>query len=884
MSAPGIPPSGTVTFLRTDLEGSTRLAQRYGPRWDAVLARHHVLVRSAIRAHHGHEVRTEGDAFLAAFADASGAAAVGVAITRAMADEPWPESPPLRVRIGLHAASAYRSGDDYGGEGPPRVARIADAAAGGQILLTDGVRALLGNAPPSGSSIRDLGWYRLRGFDALEHLFQLDVVGLPVDHPPLRGVIADADHLPIELTRFVGRHRDLERLDRLIGTTRLLTITGPGGTGKTRLAIEAARRTLDRFPDGAWFVDLSTVTDPSQVLPAIARGVGLFDGPTGPAVDRLADHLAGRTLLLVLDNLEQVVDAAIDVAGLLEVGPSVVILATSRVPLGVAAEQIVPLRPLDIDPTGHPDALELFLDRLARARPDLEVDDRARAIAMDICRAVDGLPLGIELAAARARSLPLTAIRDRLVARMPLPGSGPRDLPARQQTLQRTIDWSLGLLPATVSDGFGRLGVFEGSFAFEQVDALETRLGGAGADALEIMSVLADHSLIGPVDDVHEPRYEMLETIRAASVATLVAGGAGRTEDDVRAAHAAVFCQLAERAAADWGTRRQAGSLARLGRDQANLRAAIGWAIRAGETELARRLSGSLWRYWLMHGGLQEGRALADAVLAMPPNGATDETLLGALDAAGGLAYWAADPVAADAAYRRQLDTAQAIGAPGAIADAAFNLVHTRFILEDETARIESLAIARRGYEAMGDARGLLRHDFSLAVAESPQQPPEMAQARMLTLLDRARRIEDLPYVALTAGSVALAAMMAGDVASALRYGILGVRVNRLLADRPSTVLALLPSSFVATILDRPVEAACLYGAFDAMSRLHGFGPPAALAQFSVAGDPTERAREALGDEGYAAAVARGRAMTIEEAVEVVEELGRATGVDIPEP
>lgn len=874
-------PTGTITFLRTDIESSTRLAQALGRDWGTQVARHHAIVRAAIRDHGGSEVRTEGDAFLIAFQAAAEAAAAAAVISTAMANEPWPVTGAIRVRVGLDAGVAERSNDDYSGSVLHRTARIADAASGGQILVSDVVRALVAGDLPAGCSLRDLGWFRLRGFEAPEHLFQLDVPGLASDHPPLRGVIPDTDHLPLEATRFIGRRQDLERLEALLRTTRLLTITGPGGTGKTRMAIELGRRVLRRYRDGAWFIDLSTVTDPDDVLPAIARGLGLFDGPTGPAAGRLDDHLAGRSMLLVLDNLEQVVEAARDIGRLLRVGPGLVVLVTSRVPLGLAAEQVVPLRPLATGPADPPEALELFLDRLGRARPDLVVDARIRSTAREICVAVDGLPLGIELAAARARTLPLGAIRDRLAIHAALPGTAPRDLPARQQTLQRTIAWSLGLLPADRLAFFGRLGVFEGGFALEQVEDLEASLGDGGVDALEGLMTLADHSLIALVDHLGEPRYEMLETIRAGSHDLLMSGRAGWPEADLRRRHAAAFCALAVRAALDWGTRRQAESLARLARDHANLRAAIGWAIASGEVELARSLSASLWRYWLMRGGLIQGRALAEAVLAMPGGDAPDASLVGALDAAGGLAYWMADPVVADTRYARQLEVARALGDAQAVGDAAFNLSHTRFVTGDADGQFAALREAEAAYRQAGDARGLFRVDYGRAVVRAIVDQSETTRSESLELLGRAERLDDLPYVALTASAVALMAMRTGDVASSLRYGLLALSVSRRLDDRPSIALTFLPAAIIALGMERPLDAARFLGLFGSLCQLHGFRPPAGLETFSLIEDPVSIVQSMLGDDTYEAAAAQGRAMSIDEAVEMAFALGRAAGVEV---
>ncbi|HSL33629.1 MAG TPA: AAA family ATPase, partial [Candidatus Limnocylindrales bacterium] len=441
-------PTGTVTFLRTDVEGSMRLARALGAAWDELNATQLGIVRGAVEARGGIAVRTEGDAVFAVFPDAVAAVLAAIDVQRGLGVHAWPDDAIVRARVGLHTGEAHLAGDDYGGFDVNRAARVAAVGHGGQIVLSDPTRALVDGELPDGATIRDLGRHALRDVPQPERLFQLDVPGLPTRFPPLRTGAATAGNLPPRLTSFVARDREIRELTDLLESARLVTITGPGGIGKTSLAIELARSLVAAVPDGTWIVPLDVVTDPAFVPATIARTLAIYDGPGRPVMDGVVQFLADRRAVLVLDNFEHLLEAAGAVANLLRSAPMLRIIVTSRAPLHIGGEQEYPLGTLEggaADGDGAGDAEDgltaaarLFVDRARAVQPGWEPGAETDVVEQ-ICRLVDGLPLGIELAAARITLLPPAAIRDRLAARLPLPGSGPRDVPARQRTLEDTI-------------------------------------------------------------------------------------------------------------------------------------------------------------------------------------------------------------------------------------------------------------------------------------------------------------------------------------------------------------------------------------------------------------------------------------------------------------
>ena len=868
---PGRPelPTGTITFLRTDIEGSMRLVRELGAGYDRLQAAHHALLRETFAAHDGVEVGTEGDAFFVVFQDAAQAVRAAVAVQRAIAGHAWPDGVAPRVRIGLHSGTAHRSGDDYGGFEVNRAARIAAAGSGGQIVLSDPVRALVTSDLPAGTAIRDLGRFHLKGVAEPERLFQLDVDGLPTVFPALRGTVDGTGNLPLRLTSFVGRTQELERLERLLDASRLVTLTGPGGAGKTSLAIELARRRAPGFADGAWLVDLAPIRECALVKATIARTLGLYDGVTGPAADRLDAYLADRSMLVVLDNFEHLLDAADVVASTLRAGPDVRLVVASRAPLRIQGEQEVPVGPLASDTAtdGESDVVALFLDRARAVRPDYEPPGAELAVIGEICTLLDGLPLGIELAAARVAHLPVTAIRDRLAARLPLPGSGPRDLPARQRTLEDAIRWSLDLVDEPTRRLFARTGTFRGSFDLAQAEAVCGPADELGIDVLDGLTRLVDHSLLRPVAAAGDTgiRFRALETIRAVAIDLLRASG---EDADRRGRHAQAYADLAARAAPHMPGPGQGRWLDRLAADDANLRAAILWTVEHGDAPAALRFVANLWRYWLLSGRLHDGRKLIDSAFGMPGADAPTPERVRALDALGGMAYWNADSDRADALYREQIRLAEELGLPWELANATFNAAHSHFARGDAEAAAAAMARAQELARAAGDERLVLRIEWTLAAATQHRGRVEDAIRRFEELADQFAATGDVWYQGMAVGSVAWGSIAIGDLRRAVRANIDAFRIAHDMRDVADSTISLQVAAVLALGFDRSREAAVMLGAFEGLCQLHGVRPPAGLAILrDSVGDPWERALAALGRAEYDAAFAEGARMSIDEAI-----------------
>jgi predicted ATPase/class 3 adenylate cyclase len=882
-------PTGTVTFFRTDVEGSMQHARALGSRWDDLNARQLGIIRRAVADAGGVTVRTEGDAVFAAFPEALAAVRAAIASQAAIRDADWPWDTPLRVRVGLHAGEAHLAGDDYGGFDVNRAARIAGVAHGGQIVVSDPVRALVAIDLPPGVGLRDLGEHALKDVPQPERLYQLDAPGLESDFPPPRTAAPTAGNLPPRLTSFIGREREMAEMRRLLAGARLVTTWGPGGIGKTSLAIEVARQEAPAYPDGVWFVALESTSDPAQVPAAIARSLGLYDGPGRLASEGVARFLAERATLLVLDNFEHLLAAASEIPPLLMAATGLRVIVTSRAPLRVAVEQAYPVGPLA---GGGPDGavVRLFEERARSvipgwsAGPDLPVVE-------EICRLLDGLPLGIELAAARVGLLPVALIRDRLAASLPLPGRAPRDLPERQRTLESAIGWSHDLLPPDRQQLLHELGAFEGGFEVEQVRAVA---GSAttGDDVLDGLVELADLSLIERdlVSDASGGgglRFSLPETIRSFALGALRAEA---REDDVRRRHAEAFAVLAERAAKHLPSADQGRWLDRLGEDHDNLRAALHWSVTAGDLDLAQRLAAATWRYWHFGGHLREGRELIDAVIAMPGADEPSPGRLWAYAAAGGVAYWQADTERARDLYEEQLRTARQIGDRAGEADACYNLTAVKFILGDVVEAKALLDLARVRYRELGDQLGFDRTEWSVANimlveegAAAEWDPALLASAaaegmaRMFAAKARFEASGDAMYVGLAAGTLAFGELFLGEFEAAGRHVIESLTAAHAMRDVATTTVNLAACAIIAMQAGHTRQAATMMGAFDALCEIHGVRPPAGLGSLLAGSRVEERAMATLETEEHAAAVHRGRQMSLDEAVAfVVDSLGPA--------
>ena len=868
-------PTGTVTFLRSDIEGSMELARALGARYDAANAEHAAIVRVAVEAHAGEVVRTEGDAFFVVFTDAGCAARAAVEIQRAMAAHDWPDGRPLRLRIGVHTGSAVRAGDDYGGFEVNRAARIADTGHGGQVICSVTARALIAADPPEGAELLDLGWHRLKGVPEPERLFQLVAPGLARDFEPLRTGHGPDEHLPERTATFVGRERELAELGRLLDGARLITLLGPGGTGKTTLAVELARRHAGEHADGTWFVDLAGRR--RHRGGAGRRSRMTWDSSTvrpGRPSTGWPRTWATVTCSSSWTTWSRCASGAELVGELLRVSRSSRIIATSRTPLHLSAEQGYPLRPLDLEggDEEQSEAVRLFVERARRVRPDLRVGEADGRAIESICRLVDGLPLAIELCAARAAVLPVERIEERLRRHLPLPGSGPRDLPARQRTLDDTVAWSYELLEPTLQDLFVRLGIFEGSFELEQAEAVCTT--DDATDVLDGLVRLAEQSLLVRVDDeVGGVRFGMLETIRAFSRSRLETTG---DIDGLRLRHAQAYLALAERFTAKHAEPTDATWLARLGADDDNLRDAAHWAIETGQVELAFGLVGYLWRYWVHSGCLVMGRGLADAALAMAGADAPTEARAWALSASGSLHYWSNDLERATANYEAQLALAVEIGLPLAEADAWFNLMFVRRITGDHAGADEAAARAGGLLHEIGDHRlisDFAAHQLMMNVATilvDSEKLPELE--RRATELE----VTDTPLISgVLANMRAITCLVAGDADGAARQLAVALRVG-LTWRRIGDFIAGL--SFAVAVSAREFEpdvAATMMGGLEAAVERYGVSGPPWPRQLAplVPEDPWAEVSAKLGRERFERALDRGRHMSLEEIVGFIEEM-----------
>jgi predicted ATPase/class 3 adenylate cyclase len=614
-------PSGTVTLLFTDIEGSTRLLQRTGEAYPDLLADHRRLLRDVFRRHDGFEVDTEGDAFFVVFASANDAVAAAADAQLALAQHGWPDESEIRVRIGLHTGEPRSIDGRYVGLDVHQAARVMAAGHGGQVLVSESTRALLDER----FQLRDLGEHRLKDLSGQQRLYQLQIEGLPLEFPPLKTLENRPTNLPVQPNALIGRTRELEEAEALLmrEDVRLLTLTGTGGTGKTRLALQAAAHVIEQFPNGVFFVSLAPIRDWELVVPTIAQTLGLREQPGERPVETLTEYLRDKQMLLLLDNFEHIVAAAPAIAGLLTTSPDLKFLVTSRTPLHLSGERSYPVPPLSLpDPAQVPEtealtqyeAVSLFIERAQAAVPDFAVtNDNAPAVA-EICVRLDGLPLAIELAAPRVRALPPTALLRRLDQRLKLLTSGARDLDERQRTLRATIEWSYELLLDDEKALFARLGVFVGGCRLEAAEEL-CDPGEPGIEILDGLDSLVEKSLLRQkADDDGEPRFWMLETIREYALEALQAEGA---LEEAWSRHTAYFLALAERVDIESRTGDQASLFARLDAENANLRAAIEWARETDDGDLMLRLATALWGFWATRGYVGEGRAALEEALAL---------------------------------------------------------------------------------------------------------------------------------------------------------------------------------------------------------------------------------------------------------------------------
>jgi predicted ATPase len=684
-------------------------------------------------------------------------------------------------------------------------------------------------------------------------------------------------NLPARLTSFIGRAEELRRLAVLVGASRLVTLTGPGGSGKTSLAVESAREQRQAYPDGTWFVPLDGVDDPGLVAPSIATNLGLLDVSGVSAVERLVEFMRERSLLLILDNFEHVLEAASVVAQLLAAGSRVRVLVTSRTPLHVAAEQEFPVVPLGLpdgtdeqrDPL-RSDAVRLFVERARLTRPSFQLTPTNTSTVVDICRRLDGLPLGIELAASRVRYFSPDVIAQRLAGQLDVPGPGVRDLPERQQTLERVVAWSYGLLEPPKQQLLSRLSVFAGGCALAEAEAVCCT--DSDSDVLDGLATLIDQNLVLSVDDRSGSRFRLLETIRAFALRRLAESD---ELAEARRRHALAFLELAEAVAPQLPSRHQLRWLDRLSADHDNLRAAVRWAIDERETETALRFAAALWRFWQIRGHVAEGRRAVDEILALPDADRPSATRIWALSAAGGLAWWAADIKTAEGYYVAQLDLARAFADKSAIADAMFNLAWPRFAMDAETgaeAAEELLDKASRLYTALEDERALARVDTVRGYLLLSRLRIDDAKELLLKTFARHEQLEDDFYADIAADSLSAALLASGETDAALRWQLRSLR-SYLEMGNVTAVTAGLPGVFpVLAQAGLVAEAATVDSAYGALCERYGVRAPVRPDFYVMTETARERMRDALSHEVHSQARLRGSAMSLEDVVDFIFE------------
>ena len=836
-------PLGTVTLLFTDIEGSTQLLRRLGAGYARVQEEHRRILRETFSEFDGREVDTQGDAFFVAFGGARDAVQAAGEIHRRLDSHPWPGGVEVRVRIGAHTGQPERRSEGYVGIDVVRGARICAVAHGGQTIVSETTREAVAEV---GIEALDLGSFVLKDFPAGQRLFQPLGPGLRREFPPLRTL--HATNLPALPTPLVGRERELELVAGLLAQaeTRVVTLTGTGGSGKSRLALEIARNALRSFPDGVYLVRLAQITDPALVLAEIGRVLGTREASTKPPLETLGEFLRGKRVLLVMDNFEHVAAAARELGLLLRRAPGPTVLATSRGRLRMAGEQVVPVGPLLEE-----DALTLFLGRAAAADPSFSPEDADRTVAEQVCRRVDCLPLAIELAAARTPALGLEALLARLDDALGVLTGGVRDAPARHRTLRATIDWSYGLLTPDQQAFHSSLAVFRGGATLSAIEAV---CGSLSSDLLGDLAELVDFGLLRREAIAGaDPRFGMLATLHDYARERLE----GRDQEVLlRSGHAAFFEALGREAEAGLEGDDQAAWLVRVERELDNVRAALEFAFGSGRVALGLGLASSLGRFWRAHGHVTEARRWLALGLSLPGDVSAEVRAYAlwtsARQAMAQHDYDAAEPLAASAnelfrdtqhvrevvfslcelaniaLVREQVDRA------GALADEAAELARAQADARTVSAVLQLqafVASARGAHDAaqelyeetlalrrtLGDRLLVADSAYNLGEAAFAAGDLELARDALEECLGLARELGDALHEAAAACVLGELALLEGETERADELLRESLAIYAELPDDRSCAECLLALAGVELAAGRIEEAARLWGAATAL-------------------------------------------------------------------
>jgi predicted ATPase/class 3 adenylate cyclase/Tfp pilus assembly protein PilF len=809
--------TGDVAILFTDIEGSSVLWEQDGARMSRALAAHDALARNAVEGHHGTVVKMIGDGMHAVFDDVLDALAATVDLQQALTDPAATNGVPLRVRCGLHAGFVERRDNDYFGSPVNRAARIMSAAHGGQVLISQVVVDCVRERLPTEIALRDLGRVRLKDLSTPEHVYQVVHPNLRGEFPALRSLEATPNNLPQEATSFIGREKELVELKLLLTRNRILTLTGSGGCGKTRLCLHVAADSLERFPDGAWLVELAPLSDPGLVPQAVAMVLGLKEAPGKSISETLTEHLKNKRLLLLLDNCEHLLDGCATLSdALVRQCPYMTILASSREALGIGGEQAYrvpslslpdPRRAQTPDSVAAFEAVELFTDRAVLARPDFQVTHHNASTLASICYRLDGIPLAIELAAARVRSLPLEVINNKLDERFRLLTGGSRTALPRQQTLRSLIDWSYDLLHEPEKRLLQRLSVFAGGWTLAAAERICTGEGVEEPDALDLLTSLVDKSLVMAEENNGDYRYRLLETVRQYAREELLKSGRG---DAVRERHRDYFLELAEAAEAQIRGAQQAEWLRRLEQEHENLRAGLDWGLGEAEPGGSLRLCGALQRFWITRGHFAEGREACARVLRMAGTEKLPQERAKVLNGAGTLAYHQSDVPAAAALLEECLTIERQLGNQRRVATLLGNLGLVAYeqgdFVSTRARHEESLAIMRE----LGNQSGIAAALNNLAGVAHHEGDFTSARSLLEQALSIKRELGDRERIANSLGNLANVALDQGDFSSARALYAECLEIMRELGNRV----------YIATTLDALGRVACFQRDYPTARRL----------------------------------------------------------------
>ena len=867
-------PSGTVTLLFSDMQGSTKLLQELGEAgYEQVLAEHRRILRAAFERRNGYEVGTEGDGFFVSFPAADDAVGAAIDAQRDLQAHRWRHGRPVRVRMGIHTGAPAIVGPDYVGLDVHRAARISASAHGSQIVMSDATRALLSQAARGRFELRDLGEHHLKDLGRPEHIFQVVAEGLIADFPPLRSLQAAAD-LPVMLTSLVGRERQLNEIKALLLTgSRLVTLTGPGGTGKTRIAVRLAEELRDEFRDGAFFVALASVTNPALVGSTIARAVGAEESGSPTPLDAVEEFLAGKNLLLVLDNFEQVLEAADVVPRLLAVSTELRVVITSRATLRVTGEVEYSVPSLSLPAPSaagveeylRSEAVSLFIDRARAVNHDLALTEENAPPIGEICRRLDGLPLAIELAAARTRVLSPAALLERLDRHLGLLTGGPRDAPARQRSLRGAIDWSYELLDNVEQVLFRRLSVFVGGCSLESAEAVVGSSEDEDVDLLDVLSSLLDKSLLrSEQGNSGETRFAMLRTIRDYALERLFQDADAIA---LQRRHARHFLELAERNEPELVGPDQADRLAQLEDEHDNLRAALSFAFEDAllkEDHVGIRLAGALGRFWYTRGYLAEGSRWLETSLEVHGSAPLEHRakslhVLGVLYAERGLHARSIETLRQGLELQRLTGNRERVAASlnslGVEAYAVGDFERAKELFE------ESISIRRD----LGDESGTTSALSNLGLVAMVDNDFERAKELFEEALEIDRRHGNEWGIAVGLGNLSAPVLDLGDVTRAEGLVREAVPILRRLGERDALAECLERGAGIASARAQWTRAARLAGAAAALRER--IGSPLIESDRPKLDAYLAPSRSALGEHEFDAVAKEGRRLDDHEAI-----------------